>query len=167
MKEEKYLVLEEMERFFRTPNLAPPFLYISLAYYLAKLGDLDSAQEALAKAEDSKQKHAQAYWFSNQARIHLLKGDPTAALEASTRAVELSNQQADILATHGLMLLRNGELQKAKEQLDAAISIEGKNTRNAAEISYFRAELFEKNGDKQSAEEDLKYAKWNGYIPYL
>ncbi|MBA3858339.1 MAG: hypothetical protein C0507_15650 [Cyanobacteria bacterium PR.3.49] len=159
-------VLEEMDRFFKGVNLQPPFLNISMAYYLARLGHLDLAQDELDKAE-SPIREAKAYRLSNQARIHLLQGEKELALEASTVAVSILPGDWQVLTTHGLMLIRNDHLQEARAVLDQAISNAEKLHQPHSEANYFRAELHERVGDTKSAQRDLDTASHNKYLPYL
>ena len=159
--------IEAMDNFFRRPNLAPPFLQISLAYYLARLGLLDLAQEELDKTRNPVMDHARAYWFSNQARIHLLRGDKEAALEASTEAYAIRPLERAIVATHALMLLRNDRITVAAGQLDVAIKTRGDYEGVHAEAHYFRSELFERMGNMRQAEQEREIALRHGYIPYL
>lgn len=165
-QEEFTQVLEEMECFFKGVNLQPPFLYISMAYYLGRLGHLDLAQDELDKAE-SPIREAKAYRLSNQARIHLLKGEKERAIEASTVAVSILPNDWQVLSTHGLMLIRNNRLQEARTVLDQAISNAEVMNQPPSETHYFRAELFERLGDGKSAQRDLDTASHNKYLPYL
>lgn len=166
-KSEEYnQVLEEMDRFFKGVNLQPPFLNISMAFYLARLGHLDLAQDELDKAE-SPIREAKAYRLSNQARIHLLQGEKELALDASTAAVSILPGDWQVLSTHGLMLIRNDRLQEARTVLDQAISNAEKLHQPHSETNYFRAELHERMGDTKSAQRDLDTASHNKYLPYL
>lgn len=166
-KSEEYnQVLEEMDRFFKGVNLQPPFLNISMAYYLARLGHLDLAQDELDKAE-SPIRESKAYRLSNQARIHLLQGEKELALDASTVALSILPGDWQVLTTHGLMLIRNDRLQEARTVLDQAISNAEKLHQPHSETNYFRAELHERMGDTKSAQRDLDTASHNKYLPYL
>lgn len=166
-KSEEYnQVLEEMDRFFKGVNLQPPFLNISMAYYLGRLGHLDLAQDELDKAE-SPIREAKAYRLSNQARIHLLRGEKELALEASTVAVSILPSEWQVLTTHGLMLVRNDRLQEARIVLDQAINNAEKLHQPHPEAHYFRAELYERLGDSKNAKRDLDTASHNKYLPYL
>lgn len=166
-KNERYnQVLDKMDRFFKGVNLQPPFLNISMAYYLARLGHLDLAQQELDKAE-SPIREAKAYRLSNQARIHLLQGEKELALDASTVAVSILPGDSQVLTTHGLMLIRNDRLQEARAVLDQAISNAEKLHQPHSETNYFRAELHERMGDTKSAQRDLDTASHNKYLPYL
>jgi Tfp pilus assembly protein PilF len=127
---------------------------------------LDLAQDELDKAE-SPIREAKAYRLSNQARIHLLKGEKERAIEASTVAVSILPNDWQVLSTHGLMLIRNNRLQEARTVLDQAISNAEVMNQPPSETHYFRAELFERLGDGKSAQRDLDTASHNKYLPYL
>ena len=155
-----------MDQIYRTPNLVPPFLQISYASFLARLGRLDLAQEELDKVGDCKNNTARAYWLGCQSRIFLLGGDSKAALEAATQAKQLLPNDWSILSTQALMLLRNKQFEEAKLTFDKAINEAGELKDLPFEAYYYRAEILEQNGDHERADKDRKLAVNSGYIPH-
>ncbi len=131
-------VLAQMNQIYRTPNIVPPFLQISHASFLARLGRLDLAQVELDKVGDCTNNTASAYWLGCQSRIFLLGGDSSAALEAATQAVQLLPHDWLMLSTHGLMLLRNNHFDEAKRSFDKAIEQAGERKDLPFEAYYYR-----------------------------
>ncbi|MBX9949600.1 MAG: hypothetical protein K2Y39_10560 [Candidatus Obscuribacterales bacterium] len=138
-------------------------LYINKGYIMARKGDLNGAVMNLALAKEKETAQSSGYVESNEARIHLISGHAERAVMLSSQAVELGPSRAALNSTHGLMLLRNSRIEEAKTFLDKAIAQDP----YEAEAFWFRAELYEKMGDTETAKKDQRIALDYGYIPYL
>ncbi len=160
-------VLKAMETAFETQNPTPPFLHINLAYYFVQLGMVERAEAELAKVEANENPKLRAYVLSNRARIHLLRGENEKALELARQSTELLAPDSGLLATYGLMLLRNDRIEEAISDLDRVISNTEAPPLVNVEAHYFRAEALERKGDTRKAEQDRETALRNGYVPYL
>ena len=138
-------------------------IYINLAYFHARKGELKESQDNLDKLAEVENSFFKAYRDAHQARLLLQNKQDTEALVFSRCAATLRPFDAFVRATHGLALLRNGITNDAQVELDIAIQLD----KYYCEANWFRGELYEKLGDEEKAKEDRKVATDYGYIPYL
>lgn len=137
--------------------------HITKAFYLGRTGQLKNAFHVLDEAANHPIIVETGYLESNRARLHLLENHLKEALTASEEAIKFAPDHPHILATHAVILLRNGQKEAARECLNRAIQRDP----FLAEAYWFRGELEELSGNIAAAQKDKDVANRFAYIPYL
>lgn len=137
--------------------------FINRAYLFGRLKRLEDAHADLDQALTIQAIQGTGYIESNRARLLIMEGKVEEALKFSTHAADKAPNMANILATHGLVLLRNGKTEEAKVLLDRAIQLDP----YEKEAFWFRSEYYEKVGDARNTQRDKAIARGFKYIPYL
>lgn len=137
--------------------------FTNRAYLFGRLKRLEDAHADLDQALTIQTIQGTGYIESNRARLLIMEGKVEEALKFSTQAADEAPNMANILATHGLVLLRNGKTEEAKVLLDRAIQLDP----YEKEAFWFRSEYYEKVGDARNTQRDKSIARGFKYIPYL
>jgi len=156
--------------------------YIGDVYQQQSQGDRSSSEEAFARRDNGRgtwkkylKKCYDAYdralkydrdnvsVLNNYAYFLALEGrDLNRALEMSSRAVALTDNNPTYLDTHAWVLFRLGRLDEAKRYLQQAVSLDGQ---KSPELQVHYGDVLAALGENFMAETYWKRAKENGYDP--
>jgi len=145
-----------------SPNLIRALLirahsHCSSGYFDEAMADLNKLEENNCTAS------VRSYVYANRARVYLRKGELELALQNAEESVNFAPKIPSVVSSYGLVLMRAGQLEKARAALDTAISLDP----YLAEAYWFRRELNEKLGQLEQAVVDRQVAESYGYKPYI
>jgi len=129
----------------------PDDLTASLAL-AAVYGQQDQVEQAISQYKEVLEKDEQNVAALNDLAWYLRNKQPAKALEYAKRASRLAPESAAVMDTLAVVLLKNGEIERAKRKIESALE---KNPKNSA-FRYHHAMIDAAAGDKASAIKKLQ-----------